>query len=95
IVNDQQTNQFIWWTTKGKSIWIPDAAAFSKSVLPRHFKHSNWQSFVRQLNLYGFRKVCDSEGLDQTRTNAQDGWQFRHEQFQRNCPHLLQNIKRK
>lgn len=54
IVNDSQTDHLICWTQQGDAIWIPDASAFSKAVLPRYFKHNNWQSFVRQLN----RKCC-------------------------------------
>lgn len=45
------------WDSSGTSFLVKDTNEFSKSILPKHFKHCNFASFVRQLNKYDFHKI--------------------------------------
>lgn len=70
----------------GKSFRVFDQTTFAQKHLPQYFKHSNWGSFVRQLNLYGFTSVRDKEGVE--------GVWWSHELFLRDRTDLLDKIKR-
>ena len=50
------------WTSTEDSFNIKDVNRFTDVVLPKYFKHSNFSSFIRQLNMYGFNKVRHEEG---------------------------------
>lgn len=58
------------------------------------FKTDNIASFIRQLNLYGFRKVYDNTHK-QTYKIHNDLHEFSNIYFQRNRPELLDYVARK
>ncbi|ODV89881.1 hypothetical protein CANCADRAFT_19045, partial [Tortispora caseinolytica NRRL Y-17796] len=75
MVNDPENSKYMHWTDDGTAFIVTGREQFEKSVLPKYFKHSNFSSFVRQLNMYGWHKVQDvTSGSLQA---ADDTWQFK------------------
>ncbi|KAF3432090.1 hypothetical protein FNV43_RR26829 [Rhamnella rubrinervis] len=83
MVDDEATDSIISWSDNDDCFVIWDITQFSVHLLPKYFKHSNFSSFMRQLNIYGFRKV-----------NA-DRWVFANDGFVRGKKYLLKNILRR
>lgn len=73
---------------------VLDEQRFAKEILPKFFKHNNMASFIRQLNMYGFRKVMhiDTGIVKQERDGPVE---FQHPYFKHGQDELLENIKRK
>ncbi|XP_006641489.2 heat shock factor protein 4 [Lepisosteus oculatus] len=94
LVEDPETNHLICWSATGTSFHVFDQGRFAKEVLPKYFKHNNMASFVRQLNMYGFRKVVNIEQSGLVKPERDDT-EFQHLYFLQGHEHLLEHIKRK
>lgn len=85
MLEDTCSDDIISWGPTGDSFVVRKLPEFAALMLPQFFKHSNFQSFVRQLNLYGFHKL----------KQAPDWNEFGHIHFRQGHKELLKNIKRK
>ncbi|CAD8191598.1 unnamed protein product [Paramecium pentaurelia] len=75
----------ISFNSAGNAFIVKDQNGFSDYVLPKQFKHQNFSSFIRQLNMYGFKKI----------RNVNNQNQFSHHYFLKDREDLLQKIIRK
>ncbi|KAL1761223.1 HSF-type DNA-binding-domain-containing protein [Schizophyllum commune] len=91
MLEDQSFQHVVSWGPHGDCFVVKDMNEFTKSILPRMFKHSNFASFVRQLNKYDFHKVKNTDD----NTYGEHSWTFRHPDFHADRRDALENIKRK
>lgn len=69
----------------GGSFEVKDPRRLETEVLPRYYRHARFQSFVRQLNFYNFKKI----------SKERNTWVYKHECFHRDHPDLLDKLRRK
>ena len=72
ILNEISYKDIISWNKEGNGILIKNICNLCKIILPKYYKHNNYSSFIRQLNIYGFHK---SRGI------IKEGEGFEHEKF--------------
>jgi len=64
---------------------VKDPKRLETEILPIFFRHCRFQSLVRQLNFYAFKKV----------SKERSSWVYSHEYFRRDRPELLHRMRRK
>ena len=52
MVEEASTDEVISWAEQGRSFVVWKPVELARDLLPLHFKHCNFSSFVRQLNTY-------------------------------------------
>mmetsp|Transcript_1413 Transcript_1413/g.2947 ORF Transcript_1413/g.2947 Transcript_1413/m.2947 type:complete len:436 (+) Transcript_1413:53-1360(+) len=84
ILNNLEFSSIIVWLPHGRSWRILDRDRLTKEVLPLFFQNANFNSFVRLVNAWGFRRI----------KSGVDGDSYYHEMFLRGMPHLHIRTKR-
>ena len=73
------------WAADGAALVIPNTQKFAADRCPVYFKHSNWTSFARMLNMYEFRR----------RKSADGSAVFAHPHFTRDGARLARVVRKK
>lgn len=96
---DSNNTSLIRWSDDGRSFIVLDEDEFARTLIPELFKHNNYASFVRQLNMYGFHKTVNiTDGSLRQSEKARKGVKppsmYSHPYFRQNRPDLLWLIQK-
>ena len=85
ILENDEYKDIIHWGDDGKYFVVKNLHDFTENILPKYYKHNNYSSFIRQLNMYDFHK----------RKSSLNEHIFEHKNFIKDKKELLKLIKRK
>ena len=91
FLEDPKNFNLIRWSTAGDSFIVFDEEEFAKTLIPELFKHANYASFVRQLNMYGFHKkvgLSDNSMRASERKNKSPS-EYANQFFRRDRPNWM------
>ncbi|BAE58390.1 hypothetical protein BDV35DRAFT_229969 [Aspergillus flavus] len=96
FLDESKNTDLIRWSDDGNSFIVLDEDEFAKTLIPELFKHNNYASFVRQLNMYGFHKkvgLSDNSMRASERKNKSPS-EYANPYFKRGHPDLLWLIQK-
>ena len=85
ILSQPDLAHIVTWLPHGRSWRLVDRQAFLTQVMPNYFSHSNYASFARQVNGWGFKRMS-RKGMDYG--------SYYHELFLRGMPHVAKRMRR-
>ena len=85
ILENEEYKDIIHWSDDGKYFIVKNLHDFTENILPKYYKHNNYSSFIRQLNMYDFHK----------KKSSPNEHIFEHKNFIKDKKELLKLIKRK
>ncbi|EOD45453.1 putative heat shock transcription factor protein [Neofusicoccum parvum UCRNP2] len=97
FLDDSNYTDLIRWSDDGNSFIVLNKDEFAKTLIPELFKHNNYASFVRQLNMYGFRKkvgLSDNSMKQAERRDRKTPSEYFNKYFKRGRPELIWLIQK-
>ena len=61
-VAKEGNSEIVSFYSHGRAFAVHDMDRFVAEIMPRFFKQTKWNSFARQLNLYGFQRLLSGPG---------------------------------
>lgn len=96
FLDNNKNENLIRWSDDGNSFIVLDEDEFARTLIPELFKHNNYASFVRQLNMYGFHKKVglSDNSMKASETKAKAPSEYFNKYFKRGRPELLWLIQK-
>ncbi|KAK4983385.1 Heat shock transcription factor [Elasticomyces elasticus] len=96
FLDSSNRTDLIRWTDDGNSFVVLDEDEFARTMIPELFKHNNYASFVRQLNMYGFHKKVGlgTNSMAAAERKVKEPSEYYHQYFKRGRPDLLWCIQK-
>ncbi|KAL9182724.1 hypothetical protein ACHAXT_004003 [Thalassiosira profunda] len=85
ILCTPQFSNAVAWMPHGRSWRVLDKDLFVREICPRYFAQTRYESFIRQVNGWGFKRLR-REGADRN--------SYWHEHFLRGYPNLIDHMSR-